>query len=236
MKIIYPDLEWASTESERKGLPTRCPYATVHRCPRYYESVRLLSDVGITVKMPEKLNETLQQRWKKHELWPATAEAAASASGGEKINCFSNFCPEASFEIFKLFASLLIEFSDGIDRQNRERYLIEEGTQSNKDWRWSWEHVEPMHYSDCPLYSMLRQEKTMTNINFNAPVSGQINVAGTTVDAPVMNISVGELLTRIEDADATTEEKEAAKSKLAELLEHPLVAAIVGGLVGAISG
>ncbi len=76
----------------------------------------------------------------------------------------------------------------------------------------------------------------MTNINFNAPVSGQINVAGTTVDAPVMNISVGELLTRIEDADATTEEKEAAKSKLAELLEHPLVAAIVGGLVGAISG
>lgn len=234
MKIIYPDLEWSSTISECKKLPTRCPYATVHRCPKYFESVSLLSNFGITAKIPSALKATLQKRWEQHELWPATEETAASASGGGTPNCFSNFCPEASFETFKLFASQVIRFFDGLDRQHREHYLATQGAQNEKDWRWNWEHIEPMHYSDCPLYAKLHQETPMSQINFHGPVNGQVNVAGATISAPVMNISIGELLTRIEAADASPEEKEVAKSKLASLLSHPIVSAIVGGLVGVV--
>ena len=51
MRPIYPDLDWYGAISERKGLTGRCPFATVGRCPRYFESVALLSDAGITTKL-----------------------------------------------------------------------------------------------------------------------------------------------------------------------------------------
>jgi len=41
---------------------------------------------------------------------------------------------------------------------------------------------------------------------------------------------------QIEASNAPPAEKEAAKSKLAEFLSHPLVAAIAGGIAGSAAG
>ena len=45
---IHPDLQWHTSVGERKNLSAPCPFATVRLCPRYFESVSLLGDQGIT--------------------------------------------------------------------------------------------------------------------------------------------------------------------------------------------
>ena len=76
----------------------------------------------------------------------------------------------------------------------------------------------------------------MAQINFNAPVSGQVNVAGSSISNPVMQLSVGELLAKIDAANASPAEKVEAKSKLAGFLSHPLVTSLVGGIAGGAAG
>ena len=117
MPLIYPDLSWYSSQSERKGLPGRCPYTSIHRCPRYFESTALLSDAGITTKISKELHDATLAKWRAHELAPATAEVETSISGGKNPNCYSNFCPEVAYDTFKLFGSTLIRIGDDIDRQ-----------------------------------------------------------------------------------------------------------------------
>ncbi len=234
MTPIFPDLQWSASISERKGIVTRCPHATVHRCHRYFESVALLSDEGITTKMPQALHDKLLKKWETHELWPVTGEGATSISGGKNPNCFSNFCPEVTYDTFKLFASTVIRFYDELDSEMRHKALAAEGARSGADWRWNYEHVAPMHYSECPVYSKIPKEKGMPQVTIHGNVSGQVNIGGESVNSPVFQLSLGELLSRIEAADAPPSEKSAAKSKLQELLAHPVVAAIVGGLAGRI--
>lgn len=229
---IYPDLQWYASVSERKNLNGRCPFATVHRCPRYFESVALLGDQGIATQMSRSLHDELLKRWSSHELWPATGETANAISGGERPNSFSNFCPEVLFDTFKLFASVVIQFYDSDDRALQEGRLEREGTLPRSDWRWNFQHVEPMHYSECPLYSKLVREKTVSQITINGNVSGQVNIAGETITSPVLNLAVGEVLARVEASNASPAEKSAVKSKFQEFLTHPVVAAIIGGLAG----
>ncbi len=237
MNPIYPDIEWYVAISEGKHITARCPNATIHRCPRYFESIALLADAGITSKLPKATHDEVLAKWKSHELWPVTGETAASISGGGKSNCFSNFCPEVAFDTFKLFASTLRDFYDSLDRKNRERQLEQEGMPTGKDWRLHWEYIEPTHYSVCPVYSKLPQEKKVADINFHGSITGQVNVAGGSVNSPsLMNLSVGDILNKIENSDASSEQKASAKSKLSEFLTHPVVAAVVGGLVGHIGG
>ncbi len=88
---------------------------------------------------------------------------------------------------------------------------------------------EPMHFVEA-----LHKENPMSNISFNAPITGNVNVAGNSIIAPVQSITFGDILARIESSSATESEKQAAKSKLTEFLSHPLVAAVVGGLAGGI--
>ncbi|MBG0846650.1 hypothetical protein H3222_15645 [Pseudomonas chengduensis] len=45
-----------------------------------------------------------------------------------------------------------------------------------------------------------------------------------------------QLLQQIDETNATPEEKEEAKSRLAKFLEHPLVGSILGGLAGSLTG
>jgi hypothetical protein len=236
MPPINPDLAWYAAISERKSLPGRCPYALVQKCPRYFDSLALLSDEGITAAMPNVIHDAMLAKWKHHELAPATAESATSISGPKKApSCYSNFCPEVAFDTFRLFGTTLIRLSsDPVDRQIAEQVIAKDPSTNGIDWRWMWSHVEPLHYSDCPLYANLFQEKSMSSITFNAPVTGNINVAGQSIHSPVMSLSLGELLRKVESSNATPAEKEAAKSKLAEFLSHPLITAIVGGLVGKI--
>jgi len=236
MLPIYPDLPWHSSQSERKGLLGRCPHASIHRCPRYFESAALLSDVGITTRMSNELHDATLAKWRAHELAPATAEAETSITGGKNPSCYSNFCPEVAYDTFKLFGSTLIRIGDDIDHQAAEQAIAEDPAPEGKDWRWSWSYVEPLHFSDCPLYAKLHQEKSVSNITFNGPVTGNINVAGHSINAQTMSLSLADLLTRIDASTVAAPEKEAAKSKLAEFLSHPVVAAIVGGLAGKIGG
>jgi hypothetical protein len=233
---IYPDLEWYASVSERKNLHVRCQYASVHRCPRYFESVALLGDQGIASKMSQTMHDDLLKRWESHELWPVTGETATSISGGDPPNCFSNFCPEVTFDTFGLFASKVIQFYDGRDRAFREKVLAAEGEARENDWRWNYEHVQQMHYSECPLYSKLVKEKRVSQVTINGNVNGQVNIAGETITSPVLRLSLGEVLEKVEASDASPADKSSAKSKFREFLAHPVVAAIVGGLAGHIGG
>ncbi len=183
--------------------------------------------------MRQELHDQLLKKWGAHELWPVTVEGATAISGGKVPNCFSNFCPEVAFDTFKLFASTVIRFYDELDSDLRHKTLAVEGSRQ-KDWRWNYEHVAPMHYSDCPVYSQIPKERGMPQITIHGNVSGQLNVGGESVNSPVFQLSIGELLSRIEAADISPSEKVSAKSKLQELLAHPVVAAIVGGLAGRI--
>lgn len=233
--LVYPDLDWYAEQSERKGLPGRCPFASIHRCPRYFDSTALLADAKITTSMAKDVHDNALAKWKKHELCPATSETATSISGGEVPGCFSNFCPEVSYSTFRLFAVSLIDIGDDpVDRQQAEQAIEAHPAPPGKDWRWLWSHVQPLHFSDCPLYAQIQQEKQMSGITFNGPVTGNVNVAGHTISAPAMSLTFSDLLAKIESADASPAEKEAAKSKLAELLSHPLVTTIVGGVVGSL--
>jgi len=97
MDFIYPDLSWYSEISDQKNVSLRCPYANVHRCPRYYSSLYLLGN------------------WNKSDLLPVITEHDTSIMGSDgNKSGFSNFCPEVSFDIFGLFAVSLFPYTDGI--------------------------------------------------------------------------------------------------------------------------
>lgn len=236
MRDIFPDATWYSRQSERKKLSGRCPYASIHRCPRNFESVALLSDTGTTSRMPQDLHDAVLEKWKQHDLTPSIAESGASISGGNIPNCYSNFCPETSFDTFGLFATTLIRLTDSIDRNNVEQLIKADPRPTGRDWRWTWSHVSPLHYSDCAMYSLLHQEKPMANLTFNAPVTGNVNIAGHTISSPTMSLTISELIEKIDASTASPQEKEEAKSKLGEFFAHPTVASVVGGIFGGIVG
>ena len=155
MNDINPNLEWYTSQSENAGLSPRCQYANVHRCPRYYSSLYLLGEVGITTKMKPVKIEELDKYWEGSELMPVINEhdtGIASYSGTS--HDYTNFCPEITYDIFKLFASSLYKYTDEIDKDIAHKQLINKGA-TGDSWRWQWMHVEPMHYSNCPLYTQI---------------------------------------------------------------------------------
>ncbi len=156
MEHIYPDMDWYIARSHDKALASRCPHANVHRCPRYYQSYALLGESGIATPLAVETDAVLLAKWKKSDLWPALPEHATSISGSDgKKNAFSNFCPEVAFDTFGHFASLLCRYADEIEREAAESWLYGNGRAFAKDWRRDWASLNPMHYSECPLYSQL---------------------------------------------------------------------------------
>ena len=154
MAHINPDLNWYTDFSHKKGLRPRCPFASVQRCPRFYQSLSLLGHAGSTAIDPKE-DERLLEKWKKSELWPVTREQATSIAGepGNPYS-FSNFCPEVTYDGFGFFASFLGHYADEIDREIAHKALIKEGAPRG-DWRWTWAYASPMHYTECHLYSLL---------------------------------------------------------------------------------
>ncbi len=159
LEAINPDFEWYESLSQKKGLHPRCPFASVNKCPRYFESLSLLQETGATELDPEE-EERLLNHWKTSDLWPRLGEQASSVWGGEGNKHISNFCPEVSFLRFNLFASDLYRYSDEIDLGVAHSRLGEIGAPIT-DWRWAWGHVRPMHYSECPLYSPLAHQSSL---------------------------------------------------------------------------
>jgi len=159
MDVIIPNLQWHVGQSTSKGIPPRCPFAVVQSCPRFYQSLSLLGNAGST-KIPEKENKKLFKRWKKSPLWPVTDEQSTSIAGSENDHKdFWNFCPEVSFERFGLFASSLNSHADDTDINLAHSKLAKIKATSD-DWRWSWSSIQPQHYSECPVYSVLLSLKT----------------------------------------------------------------------------
>lgn len=156
LKTMNPDFGWYESLSQKKGLLPRCPFASVNKCPRYFESLSLLHETGATGLDPEE-DERLTSYWKTSDLWPRLGEQASSVWGGEGNKNISRFCPEVSFERFGLFASDLHRYSDEIDLDVAHSHLGKGGALST-DYRWAWAHVRPMHYSECPLYSPLAHQ------------------------------------------------------------------------------
>src|SRR5271166_50761 len=149
-----PDMDWYLNLSRERGTTPRCPFASVERCPRYYESLSLLGEAGST-KIPADDDARLKALWEKSDLWPRTAEGGTSIFGTDgRTSAFSNFCPEVSYDRFHLFASGLYRHADEIDVESAHRELGRSGVPGTH-WRWLWAGISPMHFTECPLYSPL---------------------------------------------------------------------------------
>lgn len=147
------DTQWYATRGAELGTHGRCPYANVHSCPRHYESLSLLGEVGVTSAIPKDTDQLLHEKWKESKLWPIVVENATSVVGNR---FYKNFCPEVSFNAFRQFASDLTQHGDSIDRDAAYRALEREGNVSPSDWRWEWLRLVPQHFAECPLYAQLK--------------------------------------------------------------------------------
>ena len=95
-------------------------------------------------------------------------------------------------------------------------------------------HSIPPHFN-------LKLQKT-TAIRPVVPRGTTVNIHHSTGiqvgDHNVVNIqnALNELVQRIDSANATSEEKIEAKSRLSAFLAHPLVGSVLGGIVGGLAG
>jgi hypothetical protein len=147
-------MQWYLGVSREHHVTPRCPFASVERCPRYYQSLSLLGEAGST-KIPADEDARLNALWEKSDLWPKTAEGGTSIFGnGTRTSGFSNFCPEVTYDRFHLFASGLYRHADEIDIELAHERLGREGVPGT-NWQWLWAAISPMHFTECPLYSPL---------------------------------------------------------------------------------
>jgi len=169
MEHIIPDLKWYTEISKSKDVLPRCPFASVHGCPRFYQSLSLLGYAGST-KINIKEDQRLKKKWEKSDLWPTTREQETSISGSPgEPHLFANFCPEVAFERFGYFSVLLARYADNIDQGIEYKRLGKERAPIT-DWRWYWSHIKPMHYTECPLYSPLELEASLPGKSSNQNV------------------------------------------------------------------
>lgn len=128
MTTVQPDLSWCTEISVAKGLSARCPFASVHRCPRYYASTSLLGEVGVATALDPVEDQRLIEKWKHTDVWPATTEQEPRVMGPEgKPSLFSQFCPEVSFDNCGWFASTFVYHADETDVDNAHTLLAREG-------------------------------------------------------------------------------------------------------------
>lgn len=160
--IIVPNLQWYTKQSENKKFSPRCPFAAVRKCPRFYQSLSLIGEIGFT-KISKKEDNALCKAWQKSHLWPSITEQHSSVNyTNGNFKSVSHFCPEVSFLCFGLFASSLWKYADETDTSHAHAFLSKTKSTSD-DWRWIWAEVIPQHYSECEFYSLI------CGINTNKP-------------------------------------------------------------------
>lgn len=153
--VREPNLAWYKDQSAQQRVLPRCPFASVERCPRFYESLALLGESGLTTAIKPTEGRRLLAGWRMSDLWPRTSEQASAVMGRpDDPKHFVNFCPEVLFDRFGLFTESLHGYADELDRDLAHRQLRDRNA-AVRDWAWSWASVAPIHYTDCPLYSPL---------------------------------------------------------------------------------
>jgi hypothetical protein len=149
------DLKWYLEIGAGRGVHGRCPYATLETCPRFYQSLSLLGRAGST-PIPKVEDDRLLAAWEKSDLWPRTMEQGTSISGPDgNPTAFAKFCPEVAFDRFGYFATFLARYSDEIDSGHAHERLAALGAPAGHQ-QWAWAHATPQHFSDCPVYAVLR--------------------------------------------------------------------------------
>lgn len=163
--LVCPDLAWYTKISSTKKLPPRCPYANPWLCAHYYGSQLVLSKANYLL-LDKGMVKRVEKHWKAKKLYPVAdvdGPSLSTTSGTPGLMIFSNFCPEISYKCYGLFASSLVPHCkmDEYDRIHVERMLKRLKLESD-DWRWSWDNITPLHFSDCPRYSILSQSPVRT--------------------------------------------------------------------------
>lgn len=166
MPITIPDSSWYRSKSSERDAPFSCPYANVHKCPRYYASLYMLGEAKIITSITDDKKEALDALWADSGLLPVIAEDDTGISGYEgKMSSFSNFCPEVSFTYFSYYASYLAKYADEIDSNCGHR--IAEREKIPNDWRYTWGSISACHFLDCSAYSQVH--------NFNSRGIGKFD-------------------------------------------------------------
>ncbi|WP_321849882.1 hypothetical protein [Pseudomonas paraveronii] len=155
MPITVPDSSWYRKKSSESDAPSSCPYANVHKCPRYYASIYMLGEAKVTTSISADKKEALDALWENSTLLPVIGEDDTSISGANgRINSFSNFCPEVTFTYFRYYASYLGRYVDEIDKDYGQRVAEKENIPG--DWRYEWGFMSACHYLECGVYSQVR--------------------------------------------------------------------------------
>lgn len=158
-----PDIKWYSKISADKSIPTRCPFASVYRCPRYYQCLSLMGEAGST-RIDKATDERLVERWKRSDLWPVINEQAPVIMGNVKEQGFLRFCPEVMYDRYGLFVENLHPYSDEIDRDASRKLKRPE----HAGWENNWCSLAELHYSDCNMYAMLKESGQRLDDALNA--------------------------------------------------------------------
>ncbi len=158
--VTNPDIEWYRSISKKNGTTPRCPFAAVGKCPRYFQSISLLGQIGTNTPLDPKTDRRLKRLWERTDFWPKVAEHEASVWETDgKPKAYNHFCPEVVYDNFGYFADSLYEFEDEIDMDNAIRRL--ESIKADKsDWRRHHMSLNPIHFTECYLYSLLLSYKT----------------------------------------------------------------------------
>lgn len=152
---MNPSIEWYSNESKLKCVVPRCPYANSHKCYKYYSSLYLLGELGITTRISTEKQKELDEYWKESGMIPLIEDHEPGVTHCEdnKLDSVCNFCPEVSYNFYGLFTTYMHRYVDEIDRDVVHARLSREGT--SEEWRWDWMSIRPLHYTECDNYSQL---------------------------------------------------------------------------------
>lgn len=156
MSRIVPDRNWWQAESKRRDGLSTCPYANSHKCPRYFESLVLLSRINMIAGITKSKTEELISFWSRTSFSSLCDEEVPAIytkeSGG--LSSVSNFCPEVSFKYLHYYADYMHKYVDEIDQDLGTR--IAQRDNLPNDWKSSWMSVNPKYYLDCEVFDSVR--------------------------------------------------------------------------------
>ena len=108
---------------------------------------------------------------KETSLWSKLYEQKPTVEKNDYTKV-KNYCSEVSNLLFGYYSSYFLSFGTEqiVDETEKGEIItipnekeIERHDECERQniphnhWYWHWSYVEPMHYTDCPLYSILKQ-------------------------------------------------------------------------------